>query len=35
MIMAFGGVLSLSDRRTRLGMPVRKMAPAGAREAAA
>ena len=35
MIMALGGVLSLSDRRTRLAMPARKAAPAKAAEAAA
>ncbi|WP_292029977.1 heme lyase CcmF/NrfE family subunit, partial [Brevundimonas sp. UBA2416] len=34
MIMAFGGVLSLSDRRTRLAMPARKAAPVKATEAA-
>ena len=35
MIMALGGVLSLSDRRTRLAMPARKAARAKAPEAAA
>jgi len=34
MIMAFGGVLSLSDRRLRLAMPTRKPVPVEAAEAA-
>jgi len=35
LIMAFGGALSLSDRRMRLAMPARKPTPARAAEAAA
>ena len=35
MIMAFGGILSLSDRRLRLAMPARKPLPAATGEATA
>ncbi|HWK46776.1 MAG TPA: heme lyase CcmF/NrfE family subunit [Stellaceae bacterium] len=33
-IMAFGGIVSLTDRRLRIGAPVRRRHPAGAAEAA-